>query len=547
MYHSAFAFISMWRSKLISFVLIGIFFSLSGSVVYAQGLYGEYFNAVNFGQEAPLVRIDSQVNFNWGNASPMEGIQENRFSVRWRGWFIPRYSETYWISTRSDDGVRVWVGQNLLIQNWTNHAPTRDQASIDLVAGEPYYIQIEYFENRGGAVMELNWESDSQPFEAIPSDALIPFDPTQHAHLPELRRIGLSFNRPLVSEGFEVRLNAFRLGQLDQDLVLPLRWIGEGVDRFVSLPRQITIPAHRSVGHVNLRCINDEIYQGSTPLSVEITDEEGDLNLPMVSEGTGNQVVVRDDESRPNPTLYTIAGLIEAEGIQRFEIQAIRLNDEEMDEEESNMLDRGRSSNQVTETLFSDGSYSLALLAGQYRLSVRGKQGDQWLDLETNGSTHIEIEVPPHHLNADWVLPLEVSDEMNSDEEEVDDTDLNENEMNESGNEEDDIEEGEIEADDLEEDDLEEGEIEEDDTEEEEIEENGSEEDDIDENHSDYEQEAEYSLNDEEKQDQNSSPLSPSTPSNEVLDSCQSASSSSSISLFLLLFLVGLSYRKKYI
>ena len=75
----------------------------------AQGLYGEYFNHRNFGQEEPLTRLDSQVNFNWENGSPMEGIRNNQFSVRWRGWFVPRYSESYFISTRSDDGVRSFL------------------------------------------------------------------------------------------------------------------------------------------------------------------------------------------------------------------------------------------------------------------------------------------------------------------------------------------------------------------------------------------------------------------------------------------------------
>ena len=67
--------------------LFTIFLNLSTS--WAQGLYGEYFNSRNFNDDAPLIRVDPQINFNWGNGAPFEGVRENRFSIRWRGWFVP--------------------------------------------------------------------------------------------------------------------------------------------------------------------------------------------------------------------------------------------------------------------------------------------------------------------------------------------------------------------------------------------------------------------------------------------------------------------------
>jgi hypothetical protein len=54
--------------------------------------------------------------------------------------------------------VRVWVNGQLVIDNWTDHAPTYNtSAAIALAAGQKYDVLVEYFENAGGAVMQLEW------------------------------------------------------------------------------------------------------------------------------------------------------------------------------------------------------------------------------------------------------------------------------------------------------------------------------------------------------------------------------------------------------
>ena len=55
----------------------------------------------------------------------VKGVGES-FSVRWTGSFVPKYTEEYSISTESDDGVRLWVGDKQLVSNWTGHGPIVD-------------------------------------------------------------------------------------------------------------------------------------------------------------------------------------------------------------------------------------------------------------------------------------------------------------------------------------------------------------------------------------------------------------------------------------
>ncbi|WP_437959362.1 PA14 domain-containing protein [Sorangium sp. So ce119] len=135
------------------------------------GLRGEYFANTTL-SGTPVVRTDPGVSFDWGEGSPASGIPADNFSVRWTGEFEPRYSETYTLTTRSDDGVRVWVDGALVIDNWTAHSPTDDSATLSLVAGQSYDLKVEYFDSGGGALSRLYWSSPSQVREVIPQGRL---------------------------------------------------------------------------------------------------------------------------------------------------------------------------------------------------------------------------------------------------------------------------------------------------------------------------------------------------------------------------------------
>jgi len=78
----------------------------------------------------------------------------------------------YWISTLSDDGVRLWIGDKLLISNWTTHGTVKDSAYIELTAGKNYPLKLEYFQGLGGAQLQLNWTTPANIAETIPISAL---------------------------------------------------------------------------------------------------------------------------------------------------------------------------------------------------------------------------------------------------------------------------------------------------------------------------------------------------------------------------------------
>jgi PA14 domain len=116
-----------------------------------SGLTGQYFNNMTLTGAAALQRTEA-INFNWGTGSPGTGIGVDRFSVRWTGQVQAPLTGSYQFQTLSDDGVRVSVNGQQIINNWTDHGPTTNtSAAITLVAGTKYNISVEFYENGGGA------------------------------------------------------------------------------------------------------------------------------------------------------------------------------------------------------------------------------------------------------------------------------------------------------------------------------------------------------------------------------------------------------------
>jgi len=134
-----------------------------------NGLTGSYFNNTTLSGTNGLIRIDPTVNFNWGTGSPATGIVSDKFSVRWTGYVKPQYSQSYTFYTDTNDGVRLWVNNQQIINSWTSSSTTQSKSGkITLVAGQKYAIKMEYYENTGSALAKLSWSSASQAKQIIP-------------------------------------------------------------------------------------------------------------------------------------------------------------------------------------------------------------------------------------------------------------------------------------------------------------------------------------------------------------------------------------------
>jgi putative alpha-1,2-mannosidase len=142
---------------------------VSGALPGGQGLEGEYFNNIKLKGEPALVRCDKQINFDWGGGSPAKEVNPDHFSVRWSGKLVPFVTRTYKLAVTSDDGIRLYLDGELLIDGWHDRSATTDTVSLNLKARQQYDIKIEYYERGGNACARLSWDWGETPS----------FDPTR--------------------------------------------------------------------------------------------------------------------------------------------------------------------------------------------------------------------------------------------------------------------------------------------------------------------------------------------------------------------------------
>jgi hypothetical protein len=293
----------------------------SSALAQDSGLYGQYFVGGNF-RTPTMTRIDRAIEFEWGDEGPFidEMNMELRerttnFRVRWSGYITPTYNETFTFATRSDDGIRVWIDDRLVIDNWTGHAPRFDYGGIQLVQGIPYTIMVEYFQGGGGAVLELYWQSESQPFEIIPESALTPAPASSFPTTVHL----LSMNSwSIEGSSAGAQVSVYRRGIFDERTAVP-----------IFLEQQTEGPPLR---YNNLRAVDDHyeviLNQGESTTSFSIVGiedirETGPSELllrlgevPGYSSTSSNstRVVISDNEVSADDDIFTISGSVLAAG-----------------------------------------------------------------------------------------------------------------------------------------------------------------------------------------------------------------------------------------
>ncbi|MDB6072175.1 MAG: hypothetical protein JWL81_3346, partial [Verrucomicrobiales bacterium] len=140
------------------------------------GLRGEYYNGMEPGVGTPLlIRNDPTIDFDWGGGSPAAVVPVDYFSVRWTGTLTAPSTETYTIYAPSDNGVRIWINNQLVLDKWVPlDISGWHNFTINLTAGQAVPIKVEYAELYGGAGISLYWYSNSLPWEAIATNRLSP-------------------------------------------------------------------------------------------------------------------------------------------------------------------------------------------------------------------------------------------------------------------------------------------------------------------------------------------------------------------------------------
>jgi beta-glucosidase len=158
------------------------------------GLKGEYFTNKNLEGEPAQITVDQQINYSLDWNAPFENFPKDNFSIRWTGYLKADTTNKYTIDVASDDGVRLYLDDKLVINDWNDHAVLTNSYTTELKAGTYYEIKLEYYENAGGAIVKLGWR---MPNEKLFAEAI------NAAKVSDVAIVFAGTNANYESEGFD--------------------------------------------------------------------------------------------------------------------------------------------------------------------------------------------------------------------------------------------------------------------------------------------------------------------------------------------------------
>jgi outer membrane protein OmpA-like peptidoglycan-associated protein len=144
-------FVGWWALTLLAGV------PAQAQVPVGNGLQGAYYAGHNFEQHQ-LTRRDATIDFDWHGRQPVAGAGAEQFSVRWTGWLVPPTTGRYVLHLSVDDGIRLWVNERLLLDDWRDQGLSYYQVAIELRAGQAYPVRLDYCQATAATRVRLAWE-----------------------------------------------------------------------------------------------------------------------------------------------------------------------------------------------------------------------------------------------------------------------------------------------------------------------------------------------------------------------------------------------------
>ena len=117
---------------------------------------GEYWANPDLGGAPVLTRNDPWIDFNWGSGSPAPNLPPDNFSARWTRQ-LGFGSGNYRFFVRVDDGARLWIDGQLIIDQWHDSGAVTYSADRFINGGD-HDLRLEYYDRAGGAEAHLWWE-----------------------------------------------------------------------------------------------------------------------------------------------------------------------------------------------------------------------------------------------------------------------------------------------------------------------------------------------------------------------------------------------------
>lgn len=123
-----------------------------------HGFLAEYFDNIKFEGSPVFQRIENKINYSWATGTEIKGMPKDYFSVRWNGVIRPDETTDYELALGGDDGYRMYINDELVINDWAPAAYRSKNITKNLQAGTDYRIRIEYYQQGGAAAVNFIWK-----------------------------------------------------------------------------------------------------------------------------------------------------------------------------------------------------------------------------------------------------------------------------------------------------------------------------------------------------------------------------------------------------
>ena len=164
----------------------------------APGLIATYYATPDHSGD-PIQKIETSLDYNWGNGQADRALPSDNFSVRWTGILRPKATGEHTLHVRADDGVRIWIDKKLVLRAET-YQPEEHTAKVTLTKDEVVPIVVEHFEQTGSALLRILWSHPEIPKSTIPPSSLW-HDPALVASLPKPKPMPNQAGAPTVNRG----------------------------------------------------------------------------------------------------------------------------------------------------------------------------------------------------------------------------------------------------------------------------------------------------------------------------------------------------------
>lgn len=144
-----------------------------------NGLIAKFWDNIDYEGDPVLDTIYSTLEFDAGAGAVSPSVPLDKAGMLWKGHLLAEYTETYKLFLFHNDGGRLWLNGELIIDNWADGQAT-DSAEVDLTAGTEYELVVRIYENVGTTRGSLSWSSASVVQEIIPTENLFAVDVTEH-------------------------------------------------------------------------------------------------------------------------------------------------------------------------------------------------------------------------------------------------------------------------------------------------------------------------------------------------------------------------------